>query len=269
MKNYCGIDVGCTNIKMVAVLNNKPHHKTVPSRDNLSRKELIQIICNFYKSFQTNFSVLGIAFSGYTFDSLTVAHSTLPCLKGLSVTDFQHLKCDNIFLINDSNATALSGLTEYPNSKVLIGITNGTGIGCGIAINGSLFSGSNGLAGEIYGNTIYTANGDITKIGRICSGSKILKTLSSNPDTVKQASINLGNLLVSIIHLYNPDTLYFSGGGFLFDDYLNLSIAYAKENVYPNFLKNLIFVRDSYNGYSGCFGAIKFVQMKSIKDKEV
>ncbi len=34
MKNYCGIDIGCTNIKMVAMINNIPHHKIISSGDS-------------------------------------------------------------------------------------------------------------------------------------------------------------------------------------------------------------------------------------------
>ncbi len=122
---------------------------------------------------------LELLFSGYTFDSITVSKTSLQCLENLSTMDFEKLHCNNIHLINDSNATALAGLTEYPTAKVLVGITNGTGIGCGVVINGHLFTGSNHILGEIYGNTVIE-NNNITKIGRICSGSKILKNYQKN-----------------------------------------------------------------------------------------
>ena len=267
MKNYCGIDIGCTNIKMVAMINNIPHHKIISSGDSFTREELIDCIYEFYSSFDANFSGLGIAFSGYTFDSITVGKTSLQCLENLSTIDFEKLHCNNIHLINDSNATALAGLTEYPTAKVLVGITNGTGIGCGVVINGHLFTGSNHILGEIYGNTVIE-NNNITKIGRICSGSKILKKLSEKPndpvfakEILQEASINLGNLLISIIHLYNPDVLYFSGGGFSLENLLEDSITYAKQLVYPDFLVNLTFVNSSYHDFAGCFGAIKYVQM--------
>mgnify|MGYP000398701658 FL=1 len=63
MKNYCGIDIGCTNIKMVAMINNIPHHKIISSGDSFTREELIDCIYEFYSSFDANFSGLGIAFS--------------------------------------------------------------------------------------------------------------------------------------------------------------------------------------------------------------
>ena len=105
--------------------------------------------------------------SGTTRDGLAVSSTSLQCLENLTTKDFAHLGQNNIRFINDSNATALAGILEYPDAKVLIGITNGTGIGCGVVINGQLFTGANGLAGEIYGNPTVGPDGDIIKNGKI------------------------------------------------------------------------------------------------------
>lgn len=267
LNNFCGIDIGCTNIKMMAIVDNIPITKTVPSGDNLSREKLISTIIDFYNSFNCDFLGLGIAFSGYTADSMKVEGTSLPCLKNFSIEDLAELNCDNIRLINDSNATTLAGTIEYPNSKVLVGITNGTGIGCGISISGNLFTGSSGFLGEIYGNLIVNEKNSITKIGHLCSGSKILKKLNNLPDNnqnglIEQASIYLGILLVNIIHLYNPDVIYFSGGGFSFNNFLDNAINFAKQNAYSHFTKKLTFAKSSYKNYSGCIGAIKLVSQK-------
>lgn len=263
--NICGIDVGCTNIKMVAVVNNILHYHSIPSGDDLTRKQLLDAIHRFYLSFHNDFEGIGIAFSGCTSDSYKVERTTLPCLQGLSVDDFKDLNCKTIRLINDSNASTLAGTIEYPSAKVLVGITNGTGIGCGVAINGTLFTGSNGFLGEIYGNPVMDSSGNITKIGKICSGSKILKRLNTVKDEWKkteiihEATIYLGTLLVHVIHFYNPDVIYFSGGGFSYDGFLDEAIQLAKQYAYPHFTKNLIFANSCYQGYSGCFGAMKLI----------
>lgn len=267
-KNLCGIDVGCTNIKMMAVINNMPVSKTIPSGDDLTRKQLVDAIKNFYLSFKINFDGIGIAFSGCTSDSIRVDSTTLPCIQGFSVTDLADLNCKNIKLINDSNAATLAGTIEYPNSKVLVGITNGTGIGCGVSIKGKLFTGSSGFLGEVYGNPILNGNGNITKIGRICSGSKILKKLNNaksendRKELINKASIYLGILLVQFINFYNPDVIYFSGGGFSFDDLLDDAIEFAKKNSYSHLSKNVVFAKSTYHGYAGCVGAMKLVSEK-------
>ena len=266
--NLCGIDIGCTNIKMMAVINNTPIYKTIPSGDDLTRKDLVDTIKDFYLSFNNDFHGLGIAFSGCTSDSIRVDHTTLPCIQDFSVADLADLNCKNISLINDSNAATLAGTIEYPNSKVLVGITNGTGIGCGVSIQGNLFTGSSGFLGEIYGNPILDENGNIIKIGRICSGSKILKKLNSSTcetdekEIISHASIYLGMLLVQLINFYNPDVIYLSGGGFSFDNLLDKAIEFSKKNSYSHLSQNILFAKSTYQGYAGCIGAMKFVSEK-------
>ena len=264
MHNFCGIDIGCTNIKLLALVNTIVIKKTVPSGDNLSRNELINIIKDFCTSYKVRFDGIGIAFSGCTKNEKKVYTTTLNCLQNLSVDDFSELS-KNVFLINDSNATALAGTLQYPYAKVLVGITNGTGIGIGIAINGKLFTGANGLLGEIYGNpVILESSNSIKKIGQIVSGSKILKELdrTNNSEIVHVAAKHLGTLLVQIIHFYNPDVIYFSGGGFSFQGFLNEAIIFAKQRCYPSFLEGLSFKQSVYGNYAGCIGAIKLVREK-------
>ena len=263
--NLCSIDVGCNNIKMMAIVDGKTTCKTIPSGDNLTRKELVEIIHNFYLSFNDDFKGLGIAFSGFTSDYTKVDFSSLQCLDGLKAEDFSDLNCNVIRFINDSNASTLAGTIEFPNSKVLIGITNGTGIGCGVAINGKLFTGSNGFLGEIYGNPILDENGNIVKVGKICSGSKILKQLNQTNSKeekeiiIHQSSVYFGMLLSQIIHLYNPDVIYFSGGGFDYPLFLDELIQITKKYCYPHFINNLVLKKSSYENYAGCVGAMKFL----------
>lgn len=265
LNNLCGIDVGCTNIKMTAIVDNVPIYKSIPSGDDFTREQLVNAISDFYLSFDNKFSGLGIAFSGCTTDGQSVCKTTLKCLNNLCVDDFSHLQCPKVRFLNDANASALAGLLEYPDSQVLVSITNGTGIGCGIAINGNLFTGSNGLAGEIYGNPIILPDGNFSKVGKFCSGSKILKKIT-NPDSefrkeeiIKEASPYMGCVLVSLIHSYNPDVIYFSGGGFNYPGYLEQTLDFVYEHTYPQFLKNLTFAHSTFSTYSGCFGAMKYL----------
>lgn len=268
LKNLCGIDVGCTNIKMAAVIGEDLFQKSIPSGDDFSKEELIQEISEFYTSFDYNFEGLGIAFSGCTSDGMRVCDTSLDCLDNLSIYDFAHLNCKNIQLINDSNATALAGLLEYPNAKVLLGITNGTGIGCGIVINGQLFTGADGFAGQIYGTPTVDPNGKIIKNGKICSGSKVLKKIGQISDQdqkqkiIHQAATYLGIEMVSLIHAFNPDIVYLAGGGFNYPDYLDTLIDFAYQHTYSNFLTNLQIVQTDFSSYSGCFGAMKYLLMK-------
>ena len=262
LKNLVGVDVGCTNIKMTALVGDNLIQEKIPSGDNLSKNELIKIVSKFYNSFNYDFKGLGIAFSGYTTDNIHVTNTTLKCLKNLSIYDFNHLNCQKIKLINDSNASVIAGLIEYPSSKVLIGITNGTGIGCGIIINGNIFTGASGLAGEIYGNPVIY-NNEITKVGRICSGSRIFKNIQKELDNktnlIRIGSTYMGIVIVSLIHSYNPNVVYLSGGGFEFPGYIENLKNFVSQYAYSDFLTNLEIVQTSFGAYSGCFGAMRYV----------
>lgn len=264
LNNLVGIDVGCTNIKMTAIVDNHLMQESVRSGDDFTRNDLVYTISSFYDSFGHNFDGIGIAFSGCTTDELSVYRTTLPCLEGLSYKDFDHLNC-KVRLINDSNATALAGLLEYPDANVLLGVTNGTGIGLGIVINGHLFTGSHGLAGEIYGNPVLNHEGKLIKSGKICSGSKVLKKLNdpervlSEEDIIEQAASHLGMELVSLVHIFNPDVIYLAGGGFAFPGYFKEMASFVFGYAYPHFLNNLEIKQSSFGSFSGCFGAMKYV----------
>ncbi len=256
LNNLCGIDVGCTNIKMVALVNNRIIKKTVSSGDSCTKSNLIDYISDFYLSCNHKFDGLGIAFSGYTFDGKSVSKGSLQCLDELKTSDFSHLSCPKIELINDSNATCLAGVLEYPDSKVLLAITNGTAIGMGIAINGKLFTGAFGIAGEIYGNPVFSPDSHIMKVGKLCSGSKILKANASKK-VISQASQYLGMTIVSMIHTFNPDIIYLSGGGFNYENFIPEIREFIYSYTYPDFLTNLKVVESSFSSYSGCYGAMK------------
>ena len=71
-----------------------------------------------------------------------------------------------VYIENDANAAAFG---EYvagvgKNAKIFVAITLGTGVGSGILINGSIFSGSN-CAGAELGHVCIELNGEMCKCG--------------------------------------------------------------------------------------------------------
>ena len=164
-------------------------------------------------------------------------------------------------LVQDSRAAAwgeyLHGGGQHANSVVCV--TLGTGIGTGIVLNGAIFTGELGCAGEL-GHLPVKENGRVCGCGRrgclekYCAGgglditaAELLGAGSTAVDLFEEAGKGnaaaleaideavrmLGAGLVSIINLLSPDCLLFSGG--LSDQeelYLTPVIQYIKEHCY-------------------------------------
>ena len=143
-------------------------------------------------------------------------------------------------LLLDSRAAAYGEFAAGAGkgAKTLMCITLGTGIGTGIVIDGRIYSGALGCAGEI-GHT------PVKKDGRPCGCGKVgcvekysaglgldltaselygkgfkasyLFEMASNGDkkamdAIDEAVMLLGNVIVGAVNLISPDCLLFSGG---------------------------------------------------------
>jgi len=66
---------------------------------------------------------------------------------------------------NDANLMALGESVFFPNSNYLLGITIGSGIGCGFVDNGKIYKGSQGFAMEL-GHNVVIHNGQLCNCGK-------------------------------------------------------------------------------------------------------
>ncbi len=146
-------------------------------------------------------------------------------------------------LIQDSRAAAWGEkcFGEGRGSELLVCITLGTGIGCGIVYKGAIFHGALGTAGEA-GHIPVTGDGWACSCGRngcmesYASGTGIARMATEHPDFTGQAlsseqvfelaakgnisaraiihrAVNaLGQALTAIVNTLSPDALVFSGG---------------------------------------------------------
>lgn len=163
--------------------------------------------------------------------------------------------------VQDSRAAAwgeyLCGGGRESNSVVCV--TLGTGIGTGIVLDGKIYSGALGCAGEI-GHLTAIENGrecgcgkhgcvekycagrglDITAeeiLGQGKTAADLFESAKSGNEEAKAAILDavnmLGSAMVSIINLLSPDCLLFSGGLSAQEElYLNPVIDYIKEHCY-------------------------------------
>ena len=165
-----------------------------------------------------------------------------------------------VVMVQDSRAAAygeyIAGGEKY---KTLVCVTLGTGIGTGIVMNGEIFNGALGSAGEL-GHLPVRAGGRPCGCGKVgclekyCAGGGLDITAAeilgegntagnlfdaakagntSAKAAISEAVNTLGAGLVSIINLLSPDCLTFSGGLSSQEElYLLPLMNYIKEHAY-------------------------------------
>jgi glucokinase len=190
------------------------------------------------------------------------------------------LKAPNIAILSHDFATRLENALEIPvtmvqdsraaawgeylcgggkDAKALICITLGTGIGTGLVLDGKIFHGALGAAGEL-GHIPVVENGrpcgcgkrgcmekycaggglDITArelLGEGATASQLFQAAQAGNQEAKAAIdlavTRLGNVLVGAVNLLSPDVILFSGGmSEQTELFLYPLIRYVKEHCY-------------------------------------
>ena len=134
-----------------------------------------------------------------------------------------------VYLENDANLFALGEwFNNYKNSKIVIGITLGTGLGLGVIINGKLFTGANGMGAE-YGISPYKLGvwEDVISIDGLEILMKKKQMNKISPKHLSELALNddsdaiqiwnefgdhLGIFTSHILNLLDPSVVIFGGG---------------------------------------------------------
>ncbi len=264
-----GIDIGGTKIR-VGLFHEKE------KRLLADKKELIRNIRNLSGFVKETVETLcdenGIPFSAVTFCGVgipgTVSEDGKKILKAPNISILSENLPEELAsalnvpvrLIQDSRAAAWGEyLVCEKEPRTLVCITLGTGIGTGIVIDGKIYHGALGSAGELghlpirEGNRAcgcgklgclekYCAGGglDLTAIELLGDGkeaAELFEEAKIGNEAAKQAITDavqmLGSALVSVVNLLSPDQILFSGGlSRQTEWYLDPLIAYIQAHCY-------------------------------------
>ena len=162
-------------------------------------------------------------------------------------------------VINDANSYAISESFSGNgrNFSNVFFINIGTGIGGGLVINGNLYLGANGKAGEI-GHTTIDANGPKCTCGNTgclemyASGQKIQQITKNHTLEIPEEIFKMIGLgFCNIINLYDPDALIIGGGVALkTKDFINKVFLASDKNV-TNKLKKIKNISLAKHGADG------------------
>lgn len=106
------------------------------------------------------------------------------------------------YVQNESNISALGEIAIHKNLRNIVSFHAGNGVGMGIAVNGSLYSGEDGYAGEI-GHTIVVPNGRKC----VCGNHGCLERYMSFPSILNDYYELSGDIVTidEFINLYKQD----------------------------------------------------------------
>ncbi len=139
-----------------------------------------------------------------------------------------------VYLENDAN---LAGLGEHRHgagrgSGTMVYITWSTGVGAGLILNGRLFSGAHGTAGEV-GHMILDPNGPLDSCGQhgcvevYCGGGALSRATGTSWEElfdeatagngeaaarVREAATYMGYALINMTNLFDPEVIVMGGG---------------------------------------------------------
>jgi len=256
-----GIDLGGTNIKG-ALVNSGGHiisKQKAATLANTGPRAVAERISRIIGDLESQAAAAGKKVAGIGVGIPGQADQTrgtvffAPNLHWRDVPLVEYLRSRTIlpvYLENDANAAAMGEqwLGAGRGSVNMVMITIGTGIGGGLILNGSLYSGTNGSAGEV-GHMVIDPDGPLCSCGRrgcletltsaaamvrmakeaIDQGKKTILAREENLEArdivmaaqaedkvalliIDVAARYLGMGLGNVINLFNPDTIVIGGG---------------------------------------------------------
>lgn len=202
------------------------------SNNTFNEDEVFYVINDFIDRYSEEAESIGIGIPGFSTDTF-VNYTCNLNLNHIEITDYIKTKLP-IYISNDANCAAIAEY-EFKDHQMFsnyIFVTVGTGIGAGIILNGNLYTGSTGVAGEI-GHMVIEKEGLACKCGRkgcfekYASISALLNM--TNSENLKEVMYlieknhtmqnvfetyleNLSEGLANIINIYDPEMLVIGGG---------------------------------------------------------
>lgn len=252
---FIGIDIGGTTTKASRVddsgrILDSRRSRTVPDDLDGLVSQLASMVETL--SAQEAVDAVGIGIPGLRrkTDGVVEVSPNIPCLHEVNLEAVLSRRISMpVYSENDANVAALGewrcglarGLTDF------VYLTIGTGLGCGLVLNGALYTGSTGYAGE-FGHTIADPDGLPCECGGIGCFETVVsakavvrlarsRASESNADWLRDPNLTpeaihrhaavgdaeaihifeetgqwLGRGLANLVNLFNPEAIILTGG---------------------------------------------------------
>lgn len=208
---YFGVDIGGTGIKVGAVSTDGKllYMDSAPTQASLGYEVLASDIAGLINKIMADKGIsldevggIGLGCPGSIDDRKgVVIYSNNINLTNAPLCDEVKKHIDKpVYIGNDANCAALGEFFALNDDSVedMVAITLGTGVGGGIIINKKIFTGSNGVAGEL-GHTTLIMDGEQCTCGRKGCWEAYASVTGLNRDAVRAAENAPDSLLAKEI----------------------------------------------------------------------
>jgi glucokinase len=222
-----GVDLGGTNVRAGLVQNGKiiDLQKQAISSGADQKTVLDEIFQTISVVLKPGVTGIGIGVPSLVKDGVVYSVANIPSWRKVPLKKLLE-KRFNIpaYVNNDAKCFALGELHygQGRGRKNIVGLIMGTGMGCGVIINGRLYTGANGSAGEL-GHAPYQAS----EFEHYCSGRFFKREFgldaaeiqkSADAGDFKAAEMlaafgdHLADAIMAVMYAYDPEMIVLGGG---------------------------------------------------------
>ena len=209
-KLVCAVDLGGTNLRAANIDSTGRLHERVKSQtpDSDKAEDIVDAIAAVVERCEveaakraTRIEVVSVAVPGsvHAQTSVIVNAPNVPAIVDFGLAEALETKLQRPVLIeNDANAAALGEMWQGAarGCRTIVCLTLGTGVGSGIILNGDLWRGADGTAGEIGHTSVDPFGGVECKCGNsgcleVCaSATAIVRMTREGLPTHSESSLN-------------------------------------------------------------------------------
>lgn len=285
-----GIDLGGTKIEIIILnpANQEIYRKRIPTQQEQGYLAILDKVVRVYEEARQVIDdqphTLGMGIPGsISFKTNLVKNSNTQCLNGKPLKiDLENKLGRQVAVENDANCFTLAeALLGAGNGKeIVFGVIMGTGCGGGIAINGRVHKGIQGIAGE-WGHMQIDPRGPECYCGKrgcvetYISGSgleKIYRERFGESKTVREMVMgfrcgepktsalflefleHFGIALSNVIDILDPDLVVLGGGLSNIEELYTIGLQQVRGKIFSDGLETPI-VRNKLGDSAGVFGA--------------
>ena len=227
-KNFklIGVDLGGTNVRAGLVENGKIVRLKAHEHFSLTEKGIIGEICRTISAvLQPGTRGIGIGVPSLVNNGIVYSPKNIPSWKVVPLKKILERRFGlPVFVNNDAKCFALGELHfgAGRGCKNLVGLIVGTGLGAGVIVDGKLFSGGNGGAGEI-GFLAYKKK----NFEHYCSGRFFQREFGIDAREAENRAEagdrrakemldafggHLAQAVMTLLYAYDPEIIVFGGG---------------------------------------------------------